>query len=191
MKTRVAIFASGAGTNARNIIAHFKKHPSIEIALVISTNLKAGVVAVAAENNIPCFVLEDDEPNDAKLILDVIRNEEINFVVLSGYMRKIPDAVTRALVGRMVNIHPALLPKFGGKGMFGKRVHQAVIDAGEKETGITIHFVNENYDDGAIIYQATCEVSQQDSVEDILKKVHALEYNHYPRVIEETVLSLS
>ncbi|MFI5203289.1 MAG: phosphoribosylglycinamide formyltransferase [Flavobacteriales bacterium] len=187
MKTRIAIFASGAGTNARNIISHFKGHSSIEIVLVISTNVQAGVVEVASENNIPCFVFEDDEANDAKLILDIIRNEEINFVVLSGYMRKIPDAVTRALAGRMVNIHPALLPKFGGKGMFGKRVHQAVKDAGEKETGITIHFVNEHYDEGAVIFQAVCPVNPHDSIEDIQKKVHTLEYQYYPTAIEQTI----
>jgi phosphoribosylglycinamide formyltransferase 1 len=189
VKTRIAIFASGTGTNARNIITHFKNHGSIEVALVVSTNINAGVVEVAADNNIPCFVLEGDEVNDAKLILDVIRNEEIHFIVLAGYMRKIPHAVTRAMTNKMVNIHPALLPKFGGQGMYGKKVHQAVKDAGEKESGITIHFVNEHYDEGGIIFQATCPVDTTDTVEDILKKVHTLEYQHYPTVIEQTILS--
>lgn len=191
MKTRIAIFASGTGTNARNIISYFKGHLSIEVVLVISTSLQAGVVEVAAENNIPCFVFEDDEANDAKLILDVIRNEEINFVVLSGYMRKVPDAVTRALAGRMINIHPALLPKFGGKGMYGKHVHQAVKQAGEKQTGITIHFVNEHYDEGAVIFQANIDIHPNDTVEEIAKKVHALEYTHYPTIIEKTILALA
>jgi phosphoribosylglycinamide formyltransferase-1 len=190
-KTRIAIFASGAGTNARTIISYVHNHATLEISLVVSTNLNAGVVQVAAENEIPCFVLENNEANDAAFMLNFLEKEEIDFIVLAGYMRKIPAEVTRAFENRIINIHPALLPKFGGKGMYGHHVHAAVKSAGEKQTGITIHFVNEHYDEGNIIFQASCEISDGDTAEDIQKKVHILEHQHYPSVIEKTILSLS
>jgi phosphoribosylglycinamide formyltransferase-1 len=189
VKTRIAIFASGKGTNALNIITYFKKHTTIEVVLVISTNINAGVVEIASENNIPCFIFEENEANDAKLILDIIRTEEIEYIVLAGYMRKIPEAVTRAMANKIINIHPALLPKFGGKGMYGKHVHQAVIDANEKETGITIHFVNENYDEGAIIFQDKCVLELTDTIQDIENKIHVLEKMHFPKIIEKTILN--
>lgn len=191
MKKRIAIFASGTGTNTRNILEHLKDHPALEIALVVSNRANAGVLDVARMAHVSSYVLSSADVHDARAITALMHANQIDFIVLSGYMQKIPAALAAEFSGRMINIHPALLPKFGGKGMYGRHVHQAVKDAGESETGITIHYVTEEYDEGKIIFQTTCPVKENDTPESIEQKVHLLEYTHYPRVIAEVVQSLT
>ncbi len=187
----IAIFASGTGTNARNIIQYFEHNDSISVALIVSNKPKAPVLTIAKEHQIPVLVIERDNFYQTKDILKKLNEYSIDFVVLAGFLWLIPGYFVRSFENRIVNIHPALLPKFGGKGMFGLEVHRAVLQAAEKETGITIHYVNENYDEGAIIFQSTCPVLGKDTPESIAKKVHELEYAHFPRIIEEVIRKVS
>ena len=180
---KIAIFASGSGSNAENIANYFSNNPNVEISLIISNNPNAYVIERAKKLNIPSVVITGKEMKEEKLVLDTLNKYNINFIVLAGYLLKIPTYLINNYPDAIVNIHPALLPKFGGKGMYGDNVHKAVVEAGEKESGITIHFVNENYDEGATIFQAKCEVLPSDSYEDVANKVHKLEYEHFPVVI--------
>ncbi|MCD8043521.1 MAG: phosphoribosylglycinamide formyltransferase [Tannerellaceae bacterium] len=183
----IAIFASGSGTNAENIIRYFAASETINIAVVLSNNRKVKVHERVNALGIPSFVFTREEFVAGTPVIDKLAEYKVDFIVLAGFMNKISDALLKVFPGRIINIHPALLPKYGGKGMFGMHVHNAVVAAGEKESGITIHYVNEEYDAGAIIFQAPCEVTPQDTPEDVANKVHALEYAHFPRVIEEVV----
>ena len=180
----VAIFASGSGTNAENIARYFSKSETVKVAVVLSNNKNVGVHARVNNLGIPSFVFSRDEFVEGTPMLAKLAEYQIDLIVLAGFMNKISDVILQAFPGKIVNIHPALLPKYGGKGMYGMHVHEAVVKAGERESGITIHYINEHYDEGAIIFQASCPVLPSDTPEEVASKVHALEYAHYPHVIE-------
>lgn len=182
---KIAIFASGSGTNAENIIKYFEGNKEIQVVVVLSNNKNAGVHERAKRLGVPSFTFTRDEFNDGMPVLKKLAELEVDFIVLAGFMNKIPESFLNSYPNRIVNIHPALLPKHGGKGMYGMHVHDAVVAAGEKESGITIHYINEEYDEGQVIFQTTCTVSPHDTAEDVANKVHALEYKHYPKVIEQ------
>ncbi len=186
---KVAIFASGSGTNAENIALYFANNPKIEISLIISNKKDAFVLERAKKIGIPSYTFTKSEIEDSTLVLDTLKEYKIDFIVLAGFLLKVPQPVLDAYPNKIVNIHPALLPKYGGKGMYGDFVHQAVVAAKETESGITIHYINERYDEGDIIFQASCEVLPDDLPEDVAKKVHKLEYEHFPRIIESVILS--
>ena len=181
----VAIFASGSGTNAENIARYFSKSETVKVAVVLSNNKNVGVHDRVNKLGIPSFVFSRDEFVEGTPILAKLAEYQIDLIVLAGFMNKISDALLTAYPGKIINIHPALLPKHGGKGMYGMHVHEAVVAAGEKESGIKIHYINENYDEGDIIFQAKCEVLPADTPEEVATKVHALEYAHYPHVIDD------
>lgn len=183
----IAIFASGAGSNARKIIEHFQQSDKARVALVVSNKREAGVNAIAAGHGIPVHLINRAAFYEADDLLSVLATYEIDFIVLAGFLWLVPPYLVRAFPRRMVNIHPALLPKYGGKGMYGMKVHEAVKAAGETETGITIHFVDEHYDAGDVIFQARCPVAPSDSPADIAQKVHALEHRHFPQIIEQII----
>lgn len=184
MKKKIAIFASGSGSNAENIIRYFQKSDSVEVSLVLSNKSDAYVLERAHRLKVPCNVFPKEEWISGDEILAILQEYRIDFIVLAGFLVRVPDLILHAYPDKIINIHPALLPKFGGKGMYGDRVHEAVVAAGEKESGITIHYINENYDEGNTIFQATCPVLPNDTPDDVAEKVHALEYEHFPKIIE-------
>ena len=181
---RVAIFASGSGSNAENIIHYFSDKKYVVFPLVISNKSEAFVHERAKRLGISSFSFTKDQFMRGD-VLSLLQKENINFIVLAGFLLKVPENILKAFPNKIVNIHPALLPKFGGKGMYGDFVHKAVVEAGEKESGITIHYVNENYDEGQIIFQAKCPVLVTDSADEIAQKVHALEYEFFPKILEK------
>lgn len=181
---RIAIFASGQGSNAETIINYFRAPDSrAEIALVVTNRPDAPVIERTQRLGVATAVITRDELNDGYSILKLLDDYAIDFVVLAGFLLMIPAGLIERYRSRMVNIHPSLLPKFGGKGMYGDRVHQAVVAAGERQTGITIHYVNEHYDDGAIIFQATVDVDPADTPADVARKVRQLELTHFAPTI--------
>jgi len=180
---RLAILASGSGTNAENVIRFFSSENRVKIGIIISNRSEAQVHQRAARLGIPSLTFPRETLTDGLALVQILKNEQIDFIILAGYLLKIPAELITAFPNRIVNIHPALLPKFGGRGMYGNHVHQAVVDAKEQESGITIHMVDENYDEGSIVFQARCPVFPDDSAEDVATKVHELEYRHYPKVI--------
>lgn len=184
---RIALFASGAGTNAANIIQYFSNKPLVTIGLIVCNNPKAGVLKIAADNNIPSLLIEKEKFFRGDGYMPELQNAGIDFIVLAGFLWKIPSTLINAYRDKIINIHPALLPKFGGKGMYGNFVHEAVLSAKEKESGITIHFVDEFYDNGKIIFQATCPVHENDTAELLAQRIHALEYEYFPKVIEKLI----
>lgn len=184
LKQRIAILASGAGSNARSIIAHFKKSESIEIGLIVSNNKEAGVLQIGKENQIPTFILTKDHFSESSAFLDELHKANISFIVLAGFLWRVPKSLVLAYPNAIVNIHPALLPKYGGKGMYGHFVHEAVHANNEAESGITVHFVNEHYDEGNIIFQEKVALDNTDTPLTIEQKVRALELEHYAIVIE-------
>ena len=184
---RIAIFASGSGTNAEKIIRHFNHHPQIEVAMLMSNKSDAYALTRAANLGVPASVFSRIEFQDGT-VSDSLIKAGITHIVLAGFLWLIPETLTRNFPDRIINIHPSLLPAFGGKGMYGNRVHQAVKDAGASETGISIHLVNEHYDEGRILFQAKCSISASDTPDSIAQKVHALEYLHYPELIEQWIL---
>jgi phosphoribosylglycinamide formyltransferase-1 len=186
----IAIFASGTGTNAKNIIEHFSQHPSINVQLVVCNKPTAGVVDIAAANQIPALLIDKEKFFRGTGYLNELKEAQIDFIVLAGFLWKIPQTLVDAYRNRIVNIHPALLPKFGGKGMYGTKVHEAVIAAGETESGITIHYANEDYDKGDIIFQASCPVLREDSAESLAERIHGLEHKHYAKVIDKIMIEL-
>lgn len=188
MKTRIAIFASGSGTNAEQIIGYFKSHSKIEVAMILSNNKDAYVLKRALKHRIPQFVFTRSQLYKEKIVDEVLKLNRIDFIVLAGFMWLVPERFVKSFPNKIVNIHPALLPKYGGKGMYGKYVHEAVVKNKEKKSGITIHWVNEAYDEGAIIFQTTCDLKSSDTPDDVAEKVHQLEYEHYARVIERVIL---
>jgi phosphoribosylglycinamide formyltransferase-1 len=188
VKTKLAIFASGGGTNAEQIIGYFKKHKQIEVGMILSNNKDAYVLKRALKHKISQFVFDRDTFYKEKTVDEVLRLNRIDFIVLAGFMWLIPERFVKNYPKKIVNIHPALLPKYGGKGMYGHHVHEAVVKNKEKKSGITIHWVNEEYDEGAIIYQATCDLTAADTADDVANKVHQLEYEHFPRIIEKVIL---
>ena len=182
---RVAIFASGAGSNAEQLILRFKKSSSIQVALVVSNKPSAGVVSIAQQHQIETLLIEKEIFFRGDSYVPLLKDLKVDWIILAGFLWKIPAPLIAAWPRRIINIHPALLPKYGGKGMYGAHVHQAVLNAGEKESGITIHYVDEQYDHGATIFQATCPVLTGDTVESLSLRIHALEHKHYPQVVEE------
>ncbi|QSE97805.1 phosphoribosylglycinamide formyltransferase [Fulvivirga lutea] len=184
---RLAIFASGSGSNAQNIAEYFSESNDIEVSLILSNNSKAYVLERAHKLDIPTAIFSRDSFYKSEEILKVLANNKIDFIILAGFMWLVPRYLVEAYPNKILNIHPALLPNFGGKGMYGDHVHKAVKAAGETESGITIHYVNEKYDEGNIIFQAKCQLTSSDTPETIAEKVHALEYEHYPKVIETVI----
>jgi phosphoribosylglycinamide formyltransferase-1 len=182
---KIAVFASGAGSNAQKIIEHFRQSEKATVSLIVCNKPGAGVLQIAAENSIPVLLTEKEKFFRGNAYTDELLERQIDFVVLAGFLWKIPLALIRAYQQKIINIHPALLPKYGGKGMYGMHVHEAVMDNHEKESGITIHFVDELYDHGKIIFQATCPVFENDTAEMLAQRIHILEHEYYPRVIED------
>lgn len=183
-KINIAIFASGTGSNAQKIIDHFKiNNDKAIVALIVTNNPDAGVLKIAEKENITSLVIEKKIFYDNGYLKEV-KKHRIDFIVLAGFLLKIPSTLIQSYPNKIINIHPALLPKYGGKGMYGVRVHESIINSKEKESGITIHYVDEIYDHGQIIFQAICNVDENDSVATLAKKIHALEHEHYPKIIE-------
>ncbi len=190
MARNIAILASGNGTNAEAIIRYFQERGTARVALVLTNRPTAGALQRADALGVEARCFTRDEWADGQPVEDCLRAHGVDFVVLAGFLLRIPSRLVQAYERRMVNIHPSLLPKFGGKGMYGDRVHEAVLAAGEAESGITIHFTDEHYDEGAVICQYRCPVLPDDTPETLAARIHRLEYAHYPRVIEELVLAL-
>lgn len=182
-KYRIAIFASGSGTNAENLIRFFKKNDLAEVVLVISNKSDAYVLERAKREFIPTVVMDMEFRKSETRVLELLFEFDVNFIVLAGYLLLIPNWLTQNYANRIVNIHPSLLPKYGGKGMYGEFVHQAVIDHKEKKSGITIHFINEHYDQGDVIFQAECPVLPDDTPVSLAQRIHELEYKYFPEVI--------
>jgi phosphoribosylglycinamide formyltransferase-1 len=187
MKKRIAIFASGSGSNAQKLMEHFKRSPEVEIALVLTNNPDAYVLQRADNFEIPSHIFDRNEFYHTDHVIDLLKNLEVDLIVLAGFLWLIPKKLIHEYPGRIINIHPAILPKFGGKGMYGDHVHQAVMEANETEGGITIHYVNENYDEGEYIYQAKYRIDKDDNLELIKFKGQQLEHQHYPRIVETII----
>ena len=185
--TRIAIFASGSGSNAENIANHFSKHTNVEIPLFLTNKANAYVLERAKKLNIDSFVFNKTQFLETEEIIAVLAEKNIDLIVLAGFLLKIPENLIKAYPNKIVNIHPALLPKFGGKGMYGDNVHKAVVNTRETESGITIHYVNKHYDEGEIIFQAKCGVLPTDTYEDVAAKIHQLEYKHFPKTIDALI----
>jgi formyltetrahydrofolate-dependent phosphoribosylglycinamide formyltransferase len=188
LPTMLAIFASGAGSNAQKIIEYFNAHPSAgKVGLVVCNKPGAGVLDIAKQYGISTLLLDKEQFFFSNNYIDELKNRGIRFIVLAGFLWKVPSSLIKAYPNKIVNIHPALLPKYGGKGMYGARVHEAVIAAKEQESGITIHYVDELYDHGNIIFQATCKINPADDADTLAHKIHLLEHQHYPSIIEQTL----
>jgi phosphoribosylglycinamide formyltransferase-1 len=183
-KYRLAIFASGSGTNAEEIMKFFKDHPAIEVSLLLSNSPDAYALERAAKYNVESKVFDRKQFRQTDEVVNWLKEKEITHVILAGFLWLIPENLLKAFPRKIVNIHPALLPKYGGKGMYGMNVHEAVKSSGDLQTGITIHLVNDQYDDGEVLAQKTVEIESGDTAADIAQKVHKLEYNFYPTVIE-------
>ena len=184
---RLVLFASGSGTNAENITRFFEKYPDIKIVSICSNNPDAFVLERAKKLGVPSFTFNRHDFYKTDQVLDHLRSCRADWIILAGFLWLVPDNLLTGYPDRIINIHPALLPKYGGKGMYGDRVHKAVIESGDEESGITIHYVNQEYDSGDIIFQARCPVMPEDTAETLAHRVHELEYEYYPRVIEELV----
>lgn len=190
-RKRIAVFASGSGSNAERFFEHFENSPVGEVALVCCNNPEAYVLERAKQHQIPFCLFTNQEIKEGAPVVDKLKEEKIDFVVLAGFLRLIPSEMVAAYPDRIVNIHPALLPKWGGRGMYGSRVHESVVKAGDLETGISIHYVNNQYDEGNIIFQASCPVSPEDGPEEVARKVHKLEHEHYPAVVDRLLHQLA
>jgi len=189
-RTGIAVFASGSGSNAKKIIEHFRDHPQISIRMVVCNKPEAGVLQIAREEGIPVLLIEKEKFFRGNAYSDELQEAGIDFIVLAGFLWKVPAKLIEAYRNRIINIHPALLPKFGGKGLYGRHVHEAVLNAAEKESGITIHYVDEQYDHGDHIFQEKVFIEPHDTPETLAKKVQQLEHLHFPKVIENVVTKL-
>ena len=187
---KIAILASGSGSNAENIANYFKGSDYAEVSFIIANNPEAYVIERAKRLGIECAVVTKVQFMEADSIIAMLKERDIDFVVLAGFLLLVPAKLIQAYPGRIVNIHPALLPKHGGKGMYGDRVHKAVVESGDTESGITIHLIDEQYDKGTTFFQAKCPVLPTDTPDDVAAKVHELEYKHFPHVIEEILHTL-
>lgn len=181
----IAIFGSGKGSNARKIIEYFRDHPSIQVKVLVSDRPRRGFLDISYDHRINLEMIKGPELADKKWIAHLKLMYRPDLIVLAGYLKLIPKEFIEAFEGKIINLHPALLPRYGGKGMYGSRVHEAVLAAGEKESGITIHYVDEHYDSGDIIFQAKCNIEPGETVESLSNKIHALEHKHLPEVIEQ------
>jgi len=186
--TNIAIFASGSGTNAQKIIEYFQSSDKIRVSLLLSNNKNAFALQRAEKLGVPTKVFDRKQFYESDDVVNELLEKDINWVILAGFLWLIPVRLITSFPDRIINIHPALLPNYGGKGMYGMNVHKAVVDAKEKETGISIHLVNEHYDEGTIIFQAKCVIEEGDTPEMVAEKVHALEHKHFPQVIEEVIV---
>jgi len=186
----IAIFASGSGTNAENIIKYFSNRKTAKVTLVLSNRREAFVLKRAAENNVKSVFFDRNEFYNSGIVLYTLISNDIDFIVLAGFLWLVPDDILTHYNGRIINIHPALLPKYGGRGFYGEKVHKAVISNHETESGITIHHVNKFYDKGDIIFQAKCKVEPSDTPESLAARIHRLEYEHFPRIIEKMISEL-
>ncbi len=184
-KKRIAIFASGAGSNAQKIIEHFKGHSSIEVELIVCNKPDAGVLNIAKQTNIKTLLIEKDQFTKGDGYVPALQERKIGLIVLAGFLWKVPEKLVHAFKNKILNIHPALLPKYGGKGMYGHFVHEAVIANHEKESGISIHKVNEHYDEGDIVFQAKCVLAENETPDSLANKIHALEHRYFATVVEE------
>ncbi|MBR9919689.1 MAG: phosphoribosylglycinamide formyltransferase [Bacteroidetes bacterium] len=184
---KIAVFASGTGSNATKIVEHFSNQPDIEVALIISNNKEAPVLEMANKNNIPTLLLQRRSFYDTTDLLTQLYAAGVNWIALAGFLWLIPPYLIRAFAERIINIHPALLPEFGGKGMYGGHVHEAVKAAKKEQSGPTIHYVNENYDEGAYIFQASCRIEPTDNAKEIAAKVLKLEHKYFPLVLESLI----
>ncbi len=187
MKFRIAIFASGSGTNAINLIQYFKNHEKIEVEGIYCNKPNAGIVEKAQDINVKIRVFNRDEFNDGGLNRILLENQ-VDYIVLAGFLWLIPTHMITCYPNRIVNIHPALLPSYGGKGMYGSRVHEAVIEASEKVSGITIHLVDANYDSGEFLFQAETEILKDDTPDSLAGRIHRLEHENFPKVVEDLIL---
>lgn len=184
---RIVILASGSGSNAENIINYFKNSEFFKVVLVLSNKKDAKVLDRAKRLGVNNASFNRVDFSSSDIVLNILK-ENADCVILAGFLWKLPEAIVNAFPNKIINIHPALLPKYGGKGMYGMHVHEAVVANKEKESGITIHYVNENYDEGAIIFQESFEVLPTDTAEDVANKIHALEYKNFPKIIEKVLL---
>jgi phosphoribosylglycinamide formyltransferase-1 len=182
---RIAIFASGSGTNAEEIMKYFQHNSSVKVVLLLSNNPEAYALERAKKFNVPSRVFNREQWKSTECVLEWLTEKKVTHIVLAGFLWLVPTTLIKAFPGKIVNIHPALLPKHGGKGMYGMKVHEAVKTAGDTETGISIHVVNEHYDEGELLFQAKCPVDDSDTPVTIAQKVHQLEYKHFPSVIEQ------
>ncbi|MDD2981953.1 MAG: phosphoribosylglycinamide formyltransferase [Crocinitomicaceae bacterium] len=188
-KKRLAIFASGKGSNALNIIHHLKGNPQMEVVFVLSNKKDAPILEHAKATGVQTYFFDNQQTADGTFLSAFCQEQKIDFIILAGYLRLIPSELIHHFPDKIINIHPALLPKFGGKGMYGSNVHKAVLEAKESITGISIHFVNSEFDSGRILAQFTCSVQPTDDLELIESKIHLLEQAYYPIVIEKTILN--
>lgn len=184
---KIAIFASGSGTNAENIIRYFSQNNKATVSLVLANKEDAYVLKRAERLGVPSFFFPNSFFRNSEEITAFLTQNNIDFIVLAGFLLKIPAALSERFAQRIINIHPALLPKYGGKGMYGMRVHEAVIANNEKESGISIHYINENYDEGEIVFQAKTRITKDNTAESLAEKIHKLEYQYYPEVIAQCI----
>jgi len=191
MPARIVIFASGSGSNTENLITHFAHNKSINIPLILSNKQDASVLERAKRLGVPSMSFTKTEFTETDIVLNLLKKNKIDFIILAGFLLKVPANLIAAYPNKIINIHPALLPKYGGKGMYGHHVHERVVANKEKESGITVHYVNEHYDEGNIIFQAKCEVLPTDTADDVAEKIHQLEYQHFPRIVEEIIQTLN
>lgn len=184
---RIIIFASGSGTNAENIIKHFQERKNAEVTHVFSNNLRAKVLKRAHNLRVQALHFDKEAFYESNEVLNILKDAQPDIIVLAGFLWIFPKKIIDVFPNKVINVHPALLPKYGGKGMYGTHVHEAVIHNKEKESGITIHYVNEKYDEGAIIFQAKTPIKKEDTAEDVAKAIHTLEYEYFPVVIEKVL----
>ncbi|WP_300433777.1 phosphoribosylglycinamide formyltransferase [Christiangramia sp.] len=182
---KIVIFASGSGTNAENIIKYFQKTKNIEVAAVLSNRRSAGALKRAHDLNVKALLFDKEAFYQTNDVFNILKDINPDLIVLAGFLWLLPANIIKEFPDRIINIHPALLPKYGGKGMYGSKVHEAVIGKKDKESGITIHYVNEKYDEGNIIFQATTPIEDNDTAESLAEKIHDLEYKHFPEVIQQ------
>jgi phosphoribosylglycinamide formyltransferase-1 len=187
---RIVIFASGSGSNAENIIRFFNNTKTAKVTNVLCNNADAKIFDRCKNLDINCLLINKNDFSTSDTVLNILKNEA-DFIILAGFLWRIPQKIVTAFPKKIMNIHPALLPKYGGKGMYGMHVHKAVKENNEEETGITIHYVNENYDEGAVIFQAKTALNSLDTEETIAKKIHLLEQRYFPKVIEEVILAIN
>jgi phosphoribosylglycinamide formyltransferase-1 len=187
---KIAVFASGAGSNAKNLILDSKRDSNLvyKIELVVTNNKNAGVIHVCKQLGIPCFIWEKESFNETYNLIQFLKNNKIDYIILAGFLLKISAKLIEQFNNKIINIHPSLLPKYGGMGMYGNRVHEAVLKDKEEETGITIHYVNENYDEGKIIFQKRFKIEKEETLDSLKEKIHALEHNEFPIVIRKIFL---
>jgi phosphoribosylglycinamide formyltransferase-1 len=182
---RIAIFASGSGTNAENLVQFFRTNPAGRVEMILTNRPDAGVIHRAKTLGVETILFDREQFYETGAIVKLLQERDIEFIVLAGFLWLVPAALLNVYRGRVVNIHPALLPKYGGKGMYGNRVHEAVIASGDKNSGITIHHVNQAYDEGDVIFQASCPVMKDDTADSLASRIHQLEYKHFPAEIEK------